>query len=370
MADLDPKSSPSLAQSTAAAAKLDKRTIPAGKPANLEDQRSKGGAFKTFLWVAPLTALIWIYAEREQLDQAPDARVKIKLVSRSTDRLITTIRPTDHWVNLDIHGPKASLTQLRDLLAKEPLEVSVDTPIGYEGDISLAEPITKTELFKANAATVSAARPPFNIKVEAKGSKRIPVMQRPQDKVVGNVTFEPPTVLLEGPKDTLDHMRSEDLVAYANLGTLLQNKPGEYTDDVAIALPNYIENVTMRDTVRAKVKILQSKTFRIQSMGIVLQLPGLVVAGDRYKVSFKPNTITSVEVTGPPDAIELLEQAKFTPRVVLDLTNPARGIDFSLVQTTMEKSITLLPTDYQLPPGVEVRNATTDVTVTVTKRGE
>src|SRR5947209_11284253 len=99
MPDLDPKSSPPLTPSTAPTAKLDKRTIPAGKPASLEDQRSRGGAFKTFLWVAPLTALIWIYAEREQLDKT-EATVKVKLVSRFSDRLVTTRDPPERKVSL------------------------------------------------------------------------------------------------------------------------------------------------------------------------------------------------------------------------------------------------------------------------------
>src|SRR5205814_5789513 len=125
-------------------------------------------------------------------------------LSRSSDRLITTNSPGDRYALLDIQGPRASLAQLRDLLAKGELEVPINPDIGYDGDISLADPISKTELFKTNAATVSAARPPFKIKVEAKGAKRIPVMPRPQDKIVGigTVTSEPSTVILEGPTDT------------------------------------------------------------------------------------------------------------------------------------------------------------------------
>src|SRR3954464_8233727 len=100
MADLDPKSTSSLTPPTAAA-KPDQRTFPAGKSANGEDPNSRMGALKTFLWVAPLTALIWIYAEREQLDPADGVRVKINLISRSNDRLITINGPRDQYVLLD-----------------------------------------------------------------------------------------------------------------------------------------------------------------------------------------------------------------------------------------------------------------------------
>src|SRR3954467_1240724 len=72
----------------------------AGKPTHVETY-SRAGGIKTFLWVAPLTVLIWIYAEREQIDRV-DVRVPIKLLSKSPDRIITLNSPVDGMVNLDI----------------------------------------------------------------------------------------------------------------------------------------------------------------------------------------------------------------------------------------------------------------------------
>src|SRR4051812_14106160 len=166
MADIDSKTGQSLGIPTPTP-KAEKRPTfsAAGKPTHIEHS-SRAAGLKTFLWVAPLTALIWIYAEREQIDRV-DVRVPIKLVSKSTDRIITINSPLDRMISLDVQGPKASLNELRDILSKAPLEVYVSPEIGYSGDISLAEPITKSELFKTYAVTVSAARPPVNIKVEA-----------------------------------------------------------------------------------------------------------------------------------------------------------------------------------------------------------
>ena len=46
---------------------------------------------KTFMWVAPLTILIWVYAEREQVVQK---EVTLPIAVKSTDpKLIVSLRP-------------------------------------------------------------------------------------------------------------------------------------------------------------------------------------------------------------------------------------------------------------------------------------
>src|SRR5688572_30737940 len=121
MADIEPKTSQTLGI-PATPPKAEKR--PTFSAAGIPQVQESGriGALKTFLWVAPLTALIWIYAEREQIDKA-EVRVPIRLMSKSTDRIITVQSPTDRMISLDLQGPRASLGELRDVLSKAPLEV-------------------------------------------------------------------------------------------------------------------------------------------------------------------------------------------------------------------------------------------------------
>src|ERR1051325_1950693 len=209
MADIDSKTGQTLGIPTATP-KAEKRPTfsAAGKP-NHVDQNNRGGGWRTFLWVAPLTALIWIYAEREQIDKV-EVRVPIQLISKSTDRIITVTNPVERptTISLDIQGPRASLGELRDVLSKAPLEVFISPEVGYEGDISLAEPITRSDLFKTYAVTATAARPPVKIKVEAKASRRIPVKLRPEDNF-GAATFEPSTVVVEGPKEAIEKLAGD-----------------------------------------------------------------------------------------------------------------------------------------------------------------
>ena len=368
MADIDSKTGQSLGIPTATP-KAEKRPAisAAGKSAHLEN--NKNGGWRTFLWVAPLTALIWIYAEREQISQAPDVHVQINLVSKSTDRIITVKSPIDRMVSLDIQGPRAGLNELREILAKAPLDIYITSEVGYKGDISLAEPITKSDLFKTYAVTVSAARPPVEIRVEAKAAKRIPVKPRPEDKFVGTVTFEPESVIVEGPKETLESIKPENLVAYADMSDFVSKAPGIYSpQDVRIALGSILDGVTMKESVRAKVEIAKSAPYNISAIPIVLQINGLILSSDSFKVTTTPATVAGIDVVGPADAIESLRQRKFPAAVVIDLTSDPK-YDFGAVTTTKDFTYSINASNYRLPKDVTVINPGRDITITVTRRG-
>jgi len=369
MADLESKTGQSLGIPTTTP-KTEKRPTfsAAGKPTHVEHP-GRVEAFKTFLWVAPLTALIWIYAEREQIATA-EVTVQIKLLSKSSDRIITVTSPLERptKISLDIQGPRASLNELRDVLTKVPVEVYVSPDVGYKGDFSLAEPITKSDLFKTYAVAVTAA-PSVTIKVEAKSSRRIPVKVRPQDKFVGTVTFEPDSVVVEGPKDTLEGIKPENLVAYADLSDFASKPPGSYPpQDVTISLGSPTVDVTMKESVRAKVEISKSAPYPIPPIPIVLQINGRVLSDDKFKITTALDTLGDVQVIGPLDKIELLKQRMFPAAVVVDMTDDKK-FDFATITTTADKPYTLSAKDYRMPPGVTVNNPARDITITITRRG-
>jgi hypothetical protein len=370
MADIESKTGQSLGIPTGTP-KGEKRPTfsAAGKPMQAEPH-GRAGAFKTFLWVAPLTALIWIYAEREQIDRASEVRVPFTLVSKSTDRIITVNTPNDRMISLDLQGPRASLNDLREVLSKAPLQVYISPDVNYSGDISLVDPINKSDLFKTYAVTASAARPPVNIKVEAKAARRIPVRPRPQDKFVNNPTFEPESVLVEGPKSILEGIKPEELVAYADLSDFASKPPGSYVQDVRISLGSatFAEGVTMKETVRARVEISKSAPSPIPPIPIVLQINGRVLSDDKFKIATTQDTLTGVEVIGPPDKVEMIKQRNFPAAVVVDMTD-AKSFDFATITTTAEKPYTLKPENYRMPPGVTVNNPARDITITITRRG-
>jgi hypothetical protein len=353
-----------------ATAKVEKKTTFAsalGKPASAIDTRGKFAPLKTFLWVAPLTALIWVYAEREQIDRAEGVRVPVVLVSTSTDRVITVLN-SDRYIALDLQGPKASLDELKDILAKGPLEVHVNPEVPYEGDIPIIESITKSDLFKSHAVEVKAARPPMRVKVEPKVARRVPVRARAADKLVGPPpVFEPDSVIVEGPKAAVEALEAkpENLFAEADLSDFKRKGPGSYVQDVPIALPvpGFGDQLTMRQTVRARVTIAPSENTFL-SIPIHIQLSGQVVSSDKYRVN-APDALTGVEVAGPPDAIERLKKREFPAAVILDLSKE----NFDIIQATLDKPHKFKAADYRMPEGVTVVNPEKEINISISRRG-
>src|SRR5688572_310859 len=62
---------------------------------------------KTFAWVAPLTLLIWIYAEREQVNIREDEPVPFELVNGDGNRVVSLRQDTN--LILKLTGPRAAV---------------------------------------------------------------------------------------------------------------------------------------------------------------------------------------------------------------------------------------------------------------------
>src|SRR5438477_4433687 len=88
---------------------------------------------KTLAWVIPLTLLIWVYAEREQVAPYKDEPLPFQLVSVDPTRVITLKPNQDNNLIVDLEGPQARvqqlLQQLRGGLAPQGIRLEVDTSL-------------------------------------------------------------------------------------------------------------------------------------------------------------------------------------------------------------------------------------------------
>jgi hypothetical protein len=322
------------------------------------------GALKTFLWVAPITALIWIYAEREQIAKQADVRVQIVARSNAADRIVTLLSPDDKYITLDLSGPRASLDKVRDLLTggRRPLDLNISEDPGFEGEISAIDRIGKNDIFVANAVSVSRARPAVRVRVEAKGTRQIPIKPRMEDKIVGKVTFEPDTVAVDGPKDFLDSLPAEFLVAYADLSRFVGQKPDKYEETVNITFASASENVKLsRTSVKAKVDIRETSVpHTLRSIPVLVLIPSRVLEVDKFKIQSQ-STLPNISITGPSEAIAAIKEGKFAPSVVVELT-PAD------LAAAGDKVIKIKSEHYRMPKDVAVQNPEREITVTLTER--
>src|SRR5204862_8309537 len=96
---------------------------------------------RSLLWVAPLTLLIWIYAEREQ--QIPGtARFQIAIKSADPTQVASVANANDQNVTATLKGPKARLDEAKERLdprsSSGPVQILIDgnrAPGQYQIDI-------------------------------------------------------------------------------------------------------------------------------------------------------------------------------------------------------------------------------------------
>src|SRR4051812_37804191 len=60
---------------------------------------------RSMAWVVPLTILIWIYAEREQLAPAPGRVIPIDVKTSAPNRVVKLLSPVDKNIVADLAGP-------------------------------------------------------------------------------------------------------------------------------------------------------------------------------------------------------------------------------------------------------------------------
>src|SRR4051812_8943976 len=101
---------------------------------------------KTLGWVAPLTILIWIYAERQQTEDKV-LEIPIDISINASDRIVMVKDPPDRKVVATLNGPRNGIQRVMDALtAHERIQITLD------GRLSSGEqPIPNTTGLIANS---------------------------------------------------------------------------------------------------------------------------------------------------------------------------------------------------------------------------
>lgn len=309
------------------------------------------GFLKTLVWVAPLTLLIWVYAEREQNVTQSGIIVPIEVRTNDPNRIVTLRGPADKNVVLELSGPRAKLDQIRDLLKPKPNEsaplvIDVDSNFASgENKNSTIEQINNNAIFKNNGITVKRAEPPYLVvDIDTYEEINVPIRPSPESAklLAGKPSFVPDGVKLRAPKSLIES-HPDELFVYADLANRPELKSTTSAvkvtlDSVRLYWPVSRDNVHISPlTASASFDLkAQDAKYTIKSVTIFKKTPlGLE---DSFDVKFN-NTISNVEVTGPREQIDTIDKS-FKPEAVLEVT-------------TFDKNGTInKPLEFKLPPGV------------------
>jgi len=310
------------------------------------------GFLKTLIWVAPLTLLIWVYAEREQNVTQSGIIVPIEVRTSDPNRIVTLRGPADKNVVLELYGPRAKVDRIRDLLKPNPkngapLVIDIDPQVALgENKPTTISQINNDAVFKNNGITVKSAQPPYLVvDIDTYEERDAVVKVSPEvAKLLSEPAhLNPEIVKIRAPKSLFDNRpKDEPLVVYADFANRedLKTKPKASFESVPVYWGTQRENVHIFPATVAADLLLQTKNLDYTIGSVTIYKKSPAEFDKDYIVNFSP-TISNVHVTGPSDQIALIKKDPKICDAILfvDNFNKDQG------QGTLK---------FELPPGVTV----------------
>ncbi|MFT3786138.1 MAG: hypothetical protein QM770_08230 [Tepidisphaeraceae bacterium] len=350
-----------------------------------EHLRDLGG---TLAIVIPLTVLIWIWAEREQVKTE---RFQIELVPVGDAKQFARVtKPDDGIVSVTLSGPSAGMEQFTQVLKSARNQISVNVPKvnASEGPqktvtnvldlLSNARQLTESGL---SLNSREARDTSVTFEVDQIVEREVEVALPPNLAGSLQAVVDPTTVTLRGPRLQLAELRPDDRVELRlpNAQAIVANlAPGAKSDlrDVTVVIPNAVAQRLGKDVAlvqntvgRVVVSAPQTQTKSIElarAVPLDISMPQQLlverIRSRKPEIVFTPNLLQGVKVKGPADAIAPLElpDAKVIARVSL----PRELLD------RLDRGETLdVPADVVLPKGVTVDGPTPTVKVSLEPTG-
>lgn len=289
---------------------------------------------KVLSWLAPLTLLIWIYAEREQvvpLDNQP-----IPIAVRSAD-LKTYVRliMDDENVMARLEGPRGRLDDVVRQIqpSSEKASVMLTIPeghtLGQVHEFDTAQLLGANPIFSRSGVRIVNCKPSrLRVFIDGYEDREFEV-QKPAGvtNLVGAPIFDPQRVSVHAPRSVFAAAeQSGPILVEADLPSSgVINVPGPH--DVVVRVMSRTlqgDNVTFSpSTVRARFEVGQSDVrYTYPSISVYVTGPRFLL--EQYKVECD-DTIPNVTVIGPPDKIaELNREDAARPWAVLQVTGDDR----------------------------------------------
>lgn len=259
-------------------------------------------------WVVPLTLLIWLYAEREQLSRTTLV-VPVQLTPGNPNEIVTPGRAT---VTLTLTGPRARLEALRNSVSGQPLGLPVRRTPGREHELQLAPLFSELPALQRSGITVAKSEPSIlNVFVDEYLEREAPVTAPPlRGDLQAPPVFEPRTVRVRAPAVELQRrLAAGEPLAVADMASLPQlRQPGTHSVP-SVPIRPLGETVSFSpSSVKVEFTVVEQQTrqYRIPSVIIEVRKP-LAVEG-KFLVEVNPAVLTNVDVVGPAAVIEQMER--------------------------------------------------------------
>lgn len=285
----------------------------------LKDTSSREQMFaglKQLAWVAPLTVLIWVYAERAQQHTET---VRFRVVARSSNPQVhvTVSEPSDAVVQASLEGARSRLEKVLGRSgAQDPVfvEVPPDAKPGIR-TFTVEEILDGDARFRGLSLQDSPSSTPERVEVlvDPVVERTLTVELRKQDADrIERAVFTPAKVKVRMPGEVARLARAAhdgQLVVYADLGTVTDQGPGDkrIVSDVRVFVDGgEREEVKIDPTTVSAALTLREEVQVFKIVQLPVNVSGATGVTNEYEVEFEPATLFNVEVVGPAGAIQKL----------------------------------------------------------------
>lgn len=262
---------------------------------------------KTFMWVAPLSVLIWVYADRNTTVRRANLPIGFDVVSTDPTRVITIVRGAERTVTAELSGSKTAIETVENQLPTYQAKVKIgpEVTLGPQ-NYPLTSAIRNASLFQDNALAVSNVSPAsIEIIVDELIKKQVDVVP-PEgiENLADAPEFVPAQVTITGPRRVLEAANLEVIADFSRSAELRQ--PGQHRILAAVRPSIVDEHVSIEpQAVNAIVTVKQEdETFALSSVAVKVALFRTDL--DQYRVECN-DVIHNVRVSGPPDQIRRLK---------------------------------------------------------------
>ena len=308
-------------------------------------------SLKSLVWVAPLTVLIWVYAEREQVDDAT-AQFVIEVRSGAPGQVAHLQDARSATVMAKVSGPKARVGQaVESLQAGAPVQLIIGGG-RHDGlhDIDPIPLIHRDPRLRDNGLSVVSCEPKMiRVKIDTLREELLDVKLPLEVSRLLSAPplFDPPKVRVSAPSSAFEQAPKGSLYVEAELPPEMRTPGRHGPTSVRITAPSLgSADVALRQSsVMATVDVRDADE-RLELKSVPVKMLVTQEINEGYTVSYQPKFVLSVPVYGAPDRIRQLQNG--------EIPRPEAMFGVNSGDISARKGTRKL--DFLLPDGITMRD--------------